>query len=115
MFENPIDVRAEERSAAFGAFAALFLVMAGDPPAETQAKGIYSCVGAGSVLGAVAGAGVARILTLTLDPRHLLIASAAFFLASGLGALLFLRPKAPGKRAHGRPARVRRRLYTLRE
>lgn len=51
----------------------------------TQAKRVYPVVGAGSVAGAIAGTGLAGVLTLGLPARHLLPASAAAFALASIG------------------------------
>jgi AAA family ATP:ADP antiporter len=69
----------------------------------TQAKRIYRVVGAGSVLGAVAGAALARSISLRLDADDLLLAAAAVMLATGLGPALLLRhPEGVQRPAPGR-------------
>jgi len=55
----------------------------------TQAKRLYQIIGTGSVLGAILGAGIAAVMAAALPTRHLILASAAFFLVSSLGPALF--------------------------
>jgi AAA family ATP:ADP antiporter len=57
----------------------------------TQAKRIYRVVGAGSVMGAVAGAALARVISTRLDADDMLLAAAAVMVATGLGPALLLR------------------------
>ena len=60
----------------------------------TQAKRLYRVVGAGSVLGAVAGAALARLVSVKLGADSLLLAAAAVMMVTGLGpALLLRRPR----------------------
>src|SRR4249920_3496814 len=54
-----------------------FYVVLGDLYTVTQAKRIYSVVGTGSLLGAVAGASVARLIAGAFSPSLLVLASAA--------------------------------------
>lgn len=55
----------------------------------TQAKRVFPVIASGSVVGAIFGSGLARLVTAVLDPRHLvLVAAAAFFAASTGPALL---------------------------
>ena len=54
-----------------------FWLVLGEMYTITQAKRIYRIVGLGSVLGAVAGAGVARLISAYLPTAHLVLASAA--------------------------------------
>jgi ATP:ADP antiporter, AAA family len=51
----------------------------------SQAKRLFGFIGAGGVLGALTGSGLARVLTGAFSPDHLLPLGAALFLASGLG------------------------------
>ncbi len=91
----------------------LWLIL-GDIYTITQAKRIYKVVGAGSVLGAVAGATLARFISLRLGADHLLLAAAAVMLATGLGPALLLRSPRRSRRA--RPAgRMPRSFAQIRE
>jgi ATP:ADP antiporter, AAA family len=68
---------------------ARFWLMVSERFTVTQAKRIYAFIGAGSVLGAIAGTGLAGVLTLHFPARHLLLAAAgAFALASAGPAFL---------------------------
>jgi ATP:ADP antiporter, AAA family len=72
-----------------------FWLILGEIFTITQAKRVYRIVGTGSVLGAVAGAGLARLISMRLNADDLLLAAAAAMLATGLGpALLLRRPEA---------------------
>jgi len=57
----------------------------------TQAKRLYRIIGTGSVLGAILGAGIAGLMAASLPARHLILASAGFFLVSSLGPALLPR------------------------
>jgi len=64
----------------------------------TQAKRLFPPIASGSVAGAIAGSGAARLLTEVVDPRHLVLAaSAAFLLAAA--APTFLAGQEPARRA----------------
>jgi ATP/ADP translocase len=57
----------------------------------TQAKRVYPVIGLGSLLGAVAGGGLARLVSAHVDPRHLLLLSAAVLAATAFGPARLLR------------------------
>ncbi len=57
----------------------------------TQAKRVFTVVGSGSVLGAIAGSAVARGLTDLVPPRHLLLAAAVVLLATSPAPRLLRR------------------------
>ncbi len=57
----------------------------------SQAKRIYAVVGAGSLLGAVAGAGMARYIARGWGAPNLVLASAVVLLLAGAGPALLLR------------------------
>jgi ATP:ADP antiporter, AAA family len=59
-----------------------FWTLLGGMFSVTQAKRVYGPVGAGSVLGAIAGSGAASLLARAAPPRQLLLAAAAGFLAT---------------------------------
>ncbi len=61
----------------------------------TQAKRIFAVIGSGSVLGAIMGSGLARILSELLPARHLVAAAAAVFLLASLGPRLLARLDGP--------------------
>jgi AAA family ATP:ADP antiporter len=71
-----------------------FWTLLGDVFSITQAKRLYRLVGAGSVLGAIAGSGAAGLVARTLAPRWLVLFAAAGFALSA-AASLFLRATAP--------------------
>ena len=89
-----------------GTMAALeFWIILGELYTVTQAKRIYGVVGLGSVLGAIAGAGIARALTQVWPTRHLILASAIVLVLTGLGpAMRIRRPKAALATAAGHAA-----------
>lgn len=68
-----------------------FWLVLGEMYTITQAKRIYRIVGLGSVLGAVAGAGVARLISAYLPTSYLVLASAAALALTALGPALVLR------------------------
>ncbi|PYQ04455.1 MAG: hypothetical protein DMF82_10620, partial [Acidobacteria bacterium] len=68
-----------------------FWLVLGEMYTITQAKRIYRIVGLGSVLGAVAGAGVARLVSAYLPTSYLVLASAVALALTGLGPALILR------------------------
>ena len=80
----------------------LWLIL-GDIYTITQAKRIYKVVGTGSVLGAVAGAALARVISVRLVADDLLLAAAAVMMVTGLGpALLLRRPEGSSRSGGGR-------------
>jgi AAA family ATP:ADP antiporter len=68
-----------------------FWLVLGEMYTITQAKRIYRVVGLGSVLGAVAGAGAARLISVHLSTSDLILASAATLAVTGVGPALLLR------------------------
>ena len=78
-----------------------FWLMVSERFTVTQAKRVYAFIGAGSVLGAIVGTGLAGALTLSLPARHLLVAAGLSFTLAALGPLLLDRacPKQGGARA----------------
>jgi len=68
-----------------------FWLVLGEIYTITQAKRIYRVVGLGSVLGAVAGAGVARFISGVLPTPSIVLASAIAFAVTGLGPAMMLR------------------------
>jgi HEAT repeat protein len=89
-----------------GTMAALqFWIVMGELYTVTQAKRIYSLVGMGSVLGAIAGAAIARVLTQGWPPQHLILASAVVLVLTGLGpAMRIRRPRSAASGAAGQDA-----------
>ena len=57
----------------------------------TQAKRIFGFVGVGSLLGAVAGAGLAKVLVSRAPASSLILAAAIFFALTALGPALLMR------------------------
>jgi ATP:ADP antiporter, AAA family len=60
----------------------------------TQAKRLYGVIGAGSVIGALAGSGMASALSLMIEARHLVLGSAIGFLLTALLPLRFAKQAA---------------------
>jgi len=56
----------------------------------TQAKRVYAFIGAGGVLGAVAGSAAARAITAWTEPRHLVLAACAPLVASAAASIVAL-------------------------
>jgi len=69
-----------------GVFASLVVVrfwtLAGDLFSIGQAKRLFSLIGAGGVIGAILGSSLARVLVVSFEPRHLLLASASVLLVT---------------------------------
>jgi ATP:ADP antiporter, AAA family len=76
----------------------------------TQAKRLYAVIGAGSVLGAIVGTGLAGALTLLLPARYLLLAAGGLFALAGAGPLLLDRsgalPQRPAAAAQAASAGI---------
>src|SRR6266496_220410 len=68
-----------------------FWLVLGDLYTVTQAKRIYGLIGTGSLLGAVAGAGLARFLAASSAASVLVLAAAVTMGATALGPALALR------------------------
>ncbi len=68
-----------------------FWLVLGEMYTITQAKRIYRVVGLGSVMGAVAGAGVGRLVSAYLPTSYLVLASAVALAVTGLGPAIILR------------------------
>ncbi len=64
----------------------------------TQAKRLFAVIGSGSVLGAIVGSGLARVLTEVVDARHVVLAAGIVFLGSSISPTLF-GPAPGGRRA----------------
>lgn len=77
-----------------GTLAALqFWMVLGELYTVTQAKRLYKIIGTGALLGAVAGAGLARVVADRFGAPHIVLASAVVLGLTGLGpALLVRRP-----------------------
>jgi HEAT repeat protein len=76
-----------------------FWLVLGELYTITQAKRIYKVVGIGSLLGAVAGAGLARLISDRLAAADLLLAAATVMLLTGLGPAMLLRRPLGGRGA----------------
>jgi ATP:ADP antiporter, AAA family len=72
-----------------------FWELVGDRFTITQAKRLYGFIGAGSVLGAIAGSGLASLLARVVAPEQLVLVSAFGLAIAGLIPLLFARRPAP--------------------
>jgi len=86
-----------------GVLATLILAHFWDLVAErftiTQAKRLYGFIGAGSVLGAIAGSGAASLLARAMHAERLVLVAAVGLAVAGLIPLLFAeRPDAPRDR-----------------
>src|SRR5688500_9937003 len=68
-----------------------FWMVLGELYTVTEAKRLYKIVGAGSLLGAVSGAALARILAGSFGPSSLILASALVLVATALGPGLYVR------------------------
>jgi AAA family ATP:ADP antiporter len=77
-----------------GIFATLvivrFWILAGDLFTVSQAKRLFAFIGAGSAVGAISGAMLARVLTVALPAQHLLLAATGMLLLTALGPLRLL-------------------------
>jgi ATP/ADP translocase len=69
-----------------------FWLCLGDLFTITQGKRLYASIGTGGALGALAGFGLATLLSVRFDADILLLFSAALFAISALGPTLLLRP-----------------------
>jgi AAA family ATP:ADP antiporter len=68
-----------------------FWMVLSDTYTVTQAKRLYSVVGTGSLLGAAAGAGLARLLARSMSTPQLVLAASAAMFVTALGPALLLR------------------------
>src|SRR5688500_8571720 len=77
-----------------GTLAALqFWIVLGELYTVTQAKRLYKIVGTGALLGAVAGAALARVVASQFGAPHIVLASAVVLALTGMGpAMLVRRP-----------------------
>ena len=86
-------------SGLFGTIAAVrFWSVLSDVYTVTQAKRLYRIIGAGSVLGAIAGATVGGLVAARYPARSLLLASAIVVALTALAAALFVRPAGDPRR-----------------
>jgi AAA family ATP:ADP antiporter len=89
-----------------------FWTLLGATFSVTQAKRVYGPIGAGSVLGAIAGSGAASALSRAVAPRHLLLVAAGGFLATAVLPAAFRQGGAPAAAAvAGAPGGSRRRAF----
>jgi len=73
----------------------------------TQAKRLYAFIGAGSVLGAIAGSGAASLLSRGVSPVRLVLLSALGLVAAGLLPLLFEHRSLPAQTVEQRAPALR--------
>ncbi len=86
-------------SGLFGTIAAVrFWSVLSDVYTVTQAKRLYRIIGAGSVLGAIVGAGLGGVIAARYPARSLLLASAIVVALTALAASLFVRPSGDPRR-----------------
>ena len=76
----------------------------GDRFDESQARRLFGPIGAGAILGAVVGSGLARLMVEVVDARALPIAAAAAFACAAVGSLQ-LRQAEPSSQSAGGRAR----------
>lgn len=75
-------------SGLFGTLAAVqFWIVVSGVYTSVQARRLYGFIGAGSVFGALAGAGLAWFVTVYFEPRALLLASSGVFVLTALGGI----------------------------
>jgi len=68
-----------------------FWLVVGELYTITQAKRLFAVIGLGSLLGAVVGGGLARIVSSRVDAHHLLLLSALVLAVTALGPAMMLR------------------------
>jgi AAA family ATP:ADP antiporter len=68
-----------------------FWLLLGELFTVTEAKRLYGAIGAGAVVGAVAGAGLASLLARAFPAEHLLLASASLLAVTAAAPALILR------------------------
>ena len=90
-----------------------FWVLVGEMFTITQAKRVYSIIGLGSLLGAVAGGTLARLLSARAAASDLLLASAAIMALTCVPAVLLRGPRAAAP-SPSREPRVREGLRQIR-
>jgi ATP:ADP antiporter, AAA family len=79
---------------------ASFWTLLGDVFSITQAKRLYGLIGAGSVLGSIAGSGCAGLVARAFAPRWLVLVAAAGFALSAATSLLLRKTRPPTPNAH---------------
>ena len=91
-----------------------FWLVLGELYTISQAKRLYRLIGLGSLLGAVTGAGLARVLSGSLPSEHLILAAALALAVTALGPALMLRSarafETPARPVHPTPAEALRFL-----
>ncbi len=70
----------------------------------TQAKRLYGLIGAGSVIGALAGSGAASAIATVIEARHLVLGAGVGFLATSLLPLRMTKQAAPARARSGEVA-----------
>jgi ATP/ADP translocase/HEAT repeat protein len=76
-----------------------FWLVVGEIYTITQAKRLFAVIGLGSLLGAVAGGGLAGVVSSFVNARHLLLLSSVILAATAVGpAMLLRRPDSPVER-----------------
>jgi ATP:ADP antiporter, AAA family len=91
-------------SGLFGTMAAIrFWLVLSEIYTVTQAKRIYRLIGAGSVAGAILGAGVAAVITATTSASHLLLAAGILTGLTAVPAFAVKRPRGDDAASHGGP------------
>jgi len=103
-------------SGVFGSLTLAWLwLLLGELFTVTEAKRLYGVIGAGAVVGAVAGAAVASLLSRSFPAEHLLLASAALLmLTAAVPALVLRRPAAdPPRRSPPTPPEIRKCARTV--
>src|SRR5262249_24844182 len=90
-----------------------FYVVLAEMYTVTQAKRLYGLVGTGSLLGAVAGAGVARFITSSAPVSRLVLVSAGPLALPAIGPASWLRGGMPPPAARSR-ATLRQSMEMLR-
>jgi ATP:ADP antiporter, AAA family len=93
----------------------LFWLVLGSFYTVTQAKRLYGFIGAGSVLGALAGAAAARAITGLLDTETLLVVAAGAMLVSGGLVAVVLRDGGAEKKPVTRRQRRRASMGSIAE
>ena len=103
-------------SGLFGTMAAIrFWLVLSEIYTVTQAKRIYRVIGAGSVIGAIGGAGLAAVITMSLPAEHLLLAAAILIGLTAGPALWLRRPMGDEGGFRGGPIPLREAFHVIRE